>query len=110
MLVHAEKVVRDYLTAEMCDETTPTVPFDLFAVEGGTAAMCYVFDSLAANLLLEPGDTVALMVPAFTPYLEIPRLDRYDYEIREIYANAHSADGSPTCQFPDAESDNLAFA
>lgn len=108
MLVHAEKVVRDYLTAEMCDEVTPTVPFDLFAVEGGTAAMCYVFDSLAANLLLEPGDTVALMVPAFTPYLEIPRLDRYDYEILEIYANAHSDDGSPTWQFPDEEIDKLA--
>jgi len=108
MLVHAEQVVREYLTAEMCAREQPTVPFDLFAVEGGTAAMCYVFDSLAANRLLRPGDKVALMVPAFTPYLEIPRLDRYDYEIVEVYANAHSADGSPTWQFPDDEIDKLA--
>ena len=36
------------------------------------AAICYVFDSLATNLLLRPGDRIALMVPAFTPYLEIP--------------------------------------
>ena len=108
MLVHAEQVVREYLTAEMCADARPTVPFDVFAVEGGTAAMCYIFDSLAANRLLEPGDTVALMVPAFTPYLEIPRLDRYDYRIVELYANAHSDDGSPTWQFPDTEIDKLA--
>jgi aspartate 4-decarboxylase len=108
MLVHAELVVREYLTAEMCARSVPLVPFDLFAVEGGTAAMCYIFDSLAANRLLEPGDTVALMVPAFTPYLEIPRLDRYAYEIIELYASAHSDDGSPTWQFPDSEIDKLA--
>ncbi len=108
MLVHAELVVREYLTAEMCARVAPGVPFDLFAVEGGTAAMCYIFDSVAANHLLEPGDTVALMVPAFTPYLEIPRLDRYGYEIVELYANAHSDDGSPTWQFPDREIDKLA--
>jgi aspartate 4-decarboxylase len=108
MLVHAELVVREYLTAEMCARVAPGVPFDLFAVEGGTAAMCYIFDSLAANHLLEPGNTVALMVPAFTPYLEIPRLDRYGYEIVELYANAHSDDGSPTWQFPDSEIDKLA--
>ncbi len=107
MLAHAEQVVREYLTAEMCAREQPAVPFDLFAVEGGTAAMCYIFDSLAANCLLKPGDTVALMVPAFTPYLEIPRLDRYDYNVIEIYANAHSADGSPTWQFPDDEIDKL---
>jgi aspartate 4-decarboxylase len=108
MLVHAEQVVREYLTAEMCARSVPVVPFDLFAVEGGTAAMCYVFDSLAANRLLGHGDTVALMVPAFTPYLEIPRLDRYGYEIVELYANAHADDGSPTWQFPDSEIDKLA--
>jgi aspartate 4-decarboxylase len=108
MLVHAEQVVREYLTAEICASERPAVPFDLFAVEGGTAAMCYIFDSLAANCLLKPDDTVALMVPAFTPYLEIPRLDRYDYEIVELYANARSDDGSPTWQFPDSEIDKLA--
>ena len=61
--VHAERIVHDYLVAEMCAGCAPEAPFDLFAVEGGTAAMCYIFDSLAANYLLGPGDTVALMVP-----------------------------------------------
>jgi aspartate 4-decarboxylase len=84
------------------------VPFDLFAVEGGTAAMCYIFDSLAANYLLGPGDTVALMVPAFTPYLEIPRLARYGYNIVELRADTCRPDGTPTWQFSDAEIDKLA--
>ena len=43
MLVHAEQVVHRYLVKTMCDERPPEGSFDLFAVEGGTAAMCYVF-------------------------------------------------------------------
>ena len=61
--------------------TPPDGDWNLFAVEGGTAAICYIFDSLATNLLLRPGDRIALMVPAFTPYLEIPRLDRYGLDV-----------------------------
>ena len=38
----------------------PPGRFDLFAVEGGTAAMCYIFDSLMLNRLLHRGDTIAL--------------------------------------------------
>ena len=37
----------------------PAGTFDLYAVEGGTAAMCYIFKSLKANRLLNPGDTIA---------------------------------------------------
>ncbi len=48
------------------------------------------------------------MVPAFTPYLEIPRLDRYDLDVIELHASAVDDDGDPTWQFPDAEIDKLA--
>jgi aspartate 4-decarboxylase len=41
MLVHAEQVVHRYLVKTMCGERPPAGKFDLFAVEGGTAAMCY---------------------------------------------------------------------
>ena len=34
-------------------------------------AMCYLFDSLQENFLLNQGDAIALMVPVFTPYIEI---------------------------------------
>ena len=58
----------------------PRGAYDLFATEGGTAAMCYIFDSLQENFLLNKGDGIVLMVPAFTPYIEIPQLSRYQFE------------------------------
>src|SRR5882672_12879909 len=63
MLVLVEQVVRDYLYKEMCDNRPPKGSHDIFAVEGGTAAMCYIFDSLMQNGLLKKGDSVALFVP-----------------------------------------------
>jgi len=70
----------------MCNNDSPPGKYDLFAVEGGTAAMCYIFDSLIANHLLAVGDKIALMVPTFAPYLEIPHLSRYDFEVVRIKA------------------------
>src|SRR5947207_3377064 len=66
MLVHAEKIVHEYLMWAMCDNRPPPGTFDLFAVEGGTAAMCYTFKSLMQNHILHKGDTIALGVPIFT--------------------------------------------
>ena len=43
ILVNTEQVVHRYLVKTMCNEQPPEGRFDLFAVEGGTAAMCYVF-------------------------------------------------------------------
>jgi aspartate 4-decarboxylase len=105
---HVEQILREYLADELLEGTPPPGDWDLFAVEGGTAAICYVFDSLATNLLLRPGDRIALMVPAFTPYLEIPRLDRYDLDAIELHASAVDGHGQPTWQFPDSEIDKLA--
>ena len=72
--------------------------FDLFAVEGGTAAICYIFRSLKANRLLRPGDHIALGTPIFTPYLEIPELE--DYGLHPVYIDAPQDNGF---QFTDAE-------
>jgi aspartate 4-decarboxylase len=108
MLVHAERVVHEYLAKEMCGGKAPAGKFDIFAVEGGTAAMCYIFDSLLANHLLHRGDKVALAVPTFTPYIEICHLDRFHFDIVEINASEVTAgDARHTWQYPDAEIDKL---
>lgn len=86
MLVHNEVVVREYLQWAMCGEPRPNGTFKLYAVEGGTAAMCYIFKSLKNNRLLNPGDTIALSVPIFTPYLEMPALEDYDLNVVNIHS------------------------
>ena len=103
---HMEQVVADYLVREMCGDSPPPGTFDVFAVEGGTAAMCYIFDSLMVNGLLKRGDKIALAVPTFTPYLEIAHLDRYAFEIVEIDASGTYESGAHRGSIPTARSTN----
>lgn len=108
ILKYTEEFVQDYLHQEMDSTHQPTdVKFDLFATEGGTAAMCYIFDSLQQNYLLNKGDKVALFVPIFTPYIEIPELDRYDFDVLEIHADTLDKEGYHTWQYRDEDIDKL---
>jgi aspartate 4-decarboxylase len=84
MLVHAEEIVKAYLVQELFGPLKSEGPFQLFATEGGTAAMAYVFQSLSANRLIRPGDRIAIATPIFSPYLEIPVLAEYGLEIVDI--------------------------
>src|SRR4051812_22111371 len=86
MLVHNERIVHEYLMWAVCGEPHPAGKFDIYAVEGGTAAMCYLFKSLKANRLLTPGDTIALATPIFTPYIEMTHLEDYDLKVVQIRA------------------------
>ena len=104
---HMEKVVQAYLVREMCGDSPPPGTYDVFAVEGGTAAMCYIFDSLMVNGLLKRGDRIALAVPTFTPYLEIAHLDKYAFETVEIDASGTYESGAHSWQYPDSEIDKL---
>ncbi len=99
--------VHDYLVQEMCDNKPPKGKYDLFATEGGTAAMCYIFDSLMQNFLLKRGDKIALFVPTFTPYIEIPELDRYHFNVIHIYASGKTGEGFHQWDYPDKELDKL---
>lgn len=86
MLVHNERIAHEYLMWAMCGNPRPTGKFDLYAVEGGTAAMCYIFKSLKANRLLRPGDTIALATPIFTPYIEMTHLEDYALNVVNVDA------------------------
>lgn len=107
MLIHIENIVHEYLVQELCYNKPPVGKFNIFAVEGATAAMCYIFDSLIANELLARGDKIALMVPVFTPYLEIPHLPRYNFEIVYINASEITKNGTHTWQYPESELNKL---
>ncbi|MCG7409905.1 aspartate 4-decarboxylase [Paenibacillus sp. ACRRX] len=107
MLPQIEKVVYDFLCQELYGGTSLQGHARIYAVEGATAAMCYIFDSLIANQLLESGDTIAIMVPIFTPYLEIPHLPQYHFKIKYIIASGTNADGSHSWQYPDSEIEKL---
>ena len=108
MLSCVEKIVHAYLVKEMCGGRAPAEPYDLFATEGGTAAMCYLFDSAMINGLLRRGDEIAIMAPIFAPYLEIPKLDRYAFEVTELQASMTNSDGFHTWQYDDAQLVKLA--
>ncbi len=86
MLVHNEQIVHEYLQWAMCGNPRPKGTFKIYAVEGGTAAMCYIFKSLKSNRLINPGDTIALGVPIFTPYIEMAHLEDYDLKFVEVHA------------------------
>lgn len=108
MLTHCEPIVHDYLIQEMCGKKPQrSGKYNLFATEGGTAAMCYIFDSLIENCLLKKGDKIALGVPTFTPYLEIPELARYDFKVTYIRGSAKDKEGNSTFQYPEEELDKL---
>ncbi|KZL89062.1 aspartate 4-decarboxylase [Clostridium magnum] len=107
MLKHIESVVHDYLIQELCYNEPLERKFKIFAVEGATAGMCYIFDSLIANNILAKGDKIALMAPIFTPYLEIPHLPRYNFEVIKVLADEVTEDGERTWQYPQEEIEKL---
>ncbi len=98
MLRQTETVVKAYLAQEMYGRHARGGRFSLFATEGGTAAMTYIFQTLKANGLIAPGDKVALGTPIFSPYLEIPPLPDYQLEVVDI-----RMDEEADWQFPETE-------
>ena len=102
MLRISEKIVRQYLMHEMVGGRVSAQDVDVFAVEGGTAAMTYIFDTLKQNKLSSKGDKVAIGLPVFTPYIEIPQLDAYGLETVAIHADPEAG-----WQYPDHELEKL---
>jgi aspartate 4-decarboxylase len=102
MLRLSEKIVGQYIHREMIGEHPFVGNFDMYAVEGGTAAMTYLFASLKSNHIIQEGDTIALGMPIFTPYIEIPQLN--DYKLNTISIDAPQ---SNNWQFTRKELDKL---
>lgn len=74
-----EKIVSTYVNQVLGLSGDPKVEdFDLFATEGGSAAMVYIFKSLRINRVVRPKDKIAIITPIFSPYLEMPLLSDFD--------------------------------
>jgi aspartate 4-decarboxylase len=65
-------VVHEFLMKEMCGGHAPKGKFDIFAVEGGTAAMCYIFHALKANGILNKGTRSPWACPSSRPTSSSP--------------------------------------
>lgn len=94
-----EKIIFEYLNQVLFNgELSKQGNFQLFATEGATASMVYVFNSLKENKILKEKDHIAIITPIFSPYLEIPPLN--DYKLVEIYVEGDENQG---WQLPDSE-------
>lgn len=99
ILNYTEIIIRKFLDWAICAGNPPQDTFHLFAVEGSTAGMCYSFDVLKQNFLLNEGDCIGLMVPVFTPYIEIPELSEFNYTVLNIRADKMTPEGIHTWQY-----------
>lgn len=107
ILKYTEIITRKFLDWALCSGNPPQDTLDLFAVEGSTAGMCYCFDALKHNFLLNKGDSIALMVPVFTPYIEIPELSEFDYTVLNVRADMMTPDGKHTWQYDPKDIEQL---
>lgn len=78
VLTNTEVILNEYLQSTLYNGVDLKNETDIFATEGGAAAIVYIFNSLKANKLIKPGDKIAIARPIFSPYLEIPGLNDFD--------------------------------
>ena len=69
----------------MCGDPRPAGRFDLYAVEGHGRHVLPV-QVPQGEPALNPGDTIAMVTPIFTPYLEMPHLEDYGLHFITIAA------------------------
>jgi aspartate 4-decarboxylase len=107
MLNYCSEIGKRYIGSIMGEGFPEPDAVDIFATEGGTAAMRYIFDTLFANRLLAPGDSIAIMAPVFTPYLNIADLPMYGLNKVLVEADGTFPNGSHSWQFSDEQIDKL---
>jgi len=74
----------------------------IMPTEGCAAAILYVFNSLKYNGLVIPGDSIGVMTPIFSPYLEIPSLRNYN--LKQICIKA---DENNNWEIPQSEIEKI---
>lgn len=101
-LENTEVIINAFLQSALYGDANLREKTKAFPVEGGTAAIVYIFDALKHNGLLEEGDCIAINTPVFTPYIQIPRLS--NFELTEIDLQAKEENG---WHIPESEFEKL---
>lgn len=83
-LTYTEQILKQYLQKNCFKDQQLANDVDIFPTEGGTAAMVYIFQELHSAHILYPGDTVVVNSSIFTPYLQIPVLSEYDFNVKTV--------------------------
>jgi aspartate 4-decarboxylase len=87
----AEPILAEFLDKTVYKSKRPLKgTVDIFATEGATAAIVYIFNSLKYNGLVVPKDTIGIITPIFSPYLEIPSLRNYNLSQICIQSNGNN--------------------
>lgn len=107
MLTQTQKFVTRYLYDVLGLEKGDRDSLNVFAVEGATAGMVYVFNTLFHQGILQKGDRIAMMVPIFAPYLEMLINEDFGVEIVTLYASLRDEQGQHLWQFPDEELEKI---
>jgi len=103
ILAKTEKIVMAYIAQILSfSESFKKKKFELFATEGGSAAMIYLFNSLKINKILKDNDKIAIWTPIFAPYLELPLLDSYNLKGIDLKSSPEL-----DWQLPDSELEKL---
>jgi len=101
-LENTEHIINAFLQSILYGKADLRKETKVFPVEGGTAAIVYIFDALKHNGLLNEGDRIAINTPVFTPYIQIPRLSNFDLAEINLLATEEN-----NWQIPDSEFEKL---
>ena len=100
-------LVRDYLDQELCDNQPLREYSIFFATEGGTAAMCYIFDSLQQNFLLNKGRQDHSLRSGIHSLYRDSGTGSLSFNVIEIKALKMTKDGYHTWQYQEKDLDVL---
>ena len=98
-LENTEHIINAFLQSILYGKANLRKNTKVFPVEGGTAAIVYIFDSLKHNGLLNDGDRIAINTPVFTPYIQIPRLSNFDLAEIDLQAREENQWHIPDSEF-----------
>ncbi len=84
---HIEQLIKAYLNAKLGLGSKNEL--DIFAIEGATMGIGYIFHSLLSNGILKKKDKIAVMTSIYGAHLKMPVFPDMEFEFIQIYDEQH---------------------